>query len=781
MNLQAWQAATRQNLGTLSGRLRRLAPGTLYGFLAATTLLPVVTAANQGDFAALVALGSVIGGIGGDLVANQIQAWKDRSEAELAAELQQAAAADPAWRQELDTVLEKLDAIQTVQAALGPADRTWFGETIRQELTSLGNLDRFQATLVASSGAIVQGENNIGAGAGGVAAREIHAPITIINQTGPAQVAPDPANLRLAYLNHLYEQANILSLAGIDPKAASDAEARLNLASVYTALLTRTQEDDALRSQARKPDERPKPLSALAQLNRYDRLVLLGDPGSGKSTFVSFVALCLAGEALHKTQANLALLIAPLPDDEEEARRPESEEKKPSPQPWKHGALLPVRVVLRDFAARGLPKPGRQATATHLWEFIVAELNDCALPDFAPRLRQEWMDKGGLLLLDGLDEVPEANQRRTLIKAAVEDFASTFPRCRILVTSRTYAYQQQDWQLNGFQATVLAPFSPGQVGRFVERWYAHIGELRHWNAGDAQGRAEVLKRAIAGSDRLRALAERPLLLTLMASLHAWRGGSLPEKREELYADAVDLLLDWWESQRVVRNPQGQVVVIQPSLVEWLRIDRQKMRAFLNELAFQAHATQAALVGTADIAEKDLVAGLLTLADNEVKPKLLLTHLSQRAGLLLPRGGGVYTFPHRHVPGVPGSLLSHRSRLPRTGGRPGARRRQPLARGGPLGRGQGRARDRRCDLVLGGCALLSCSGRPGLCRGGCVGRTPGGPGAAGDGQPGVGQRAQSAQAGARAEWPGARAAQQFAASPRTCRRRTFFGQTGGPPA
>ena len=100
---------------------------------------------------------------------------------------------------------------------------------------------------------------------------------------------------------------------------------------------------------------------------------------------------------------------------------------------------LATGARLRDFAARGLPKPGRQATATHLWEFIVAELNDCALPDFAPLLRQEWMNKGGLLLLDGLDEVPEANQRRTLIKAAVEDFARAFSRGRILVTSPTYA------------------------------------------------------------------------------------------------------------------------------------------------------------------------------------------------------------------------------------------------------------------------------------------------------------------------------------------------------
>ena len=444
--------------------------------------------------------------------------------------------------------------------------------------------------------------------------------------------------LRTSYVNHIFEATHYLSLAGIDPKAASDAETRLKLDAVYMALFTLSTEAHERWQRGEMVEKDTKRFSALEQLNRHQHLVLLGDPGSGKSTFVNFVALCLAGEALARKDANLSLLTAPIP---------EKDEKEQKPQPWDHGSLIPIRVILRDFAARGLPKHGTKATAQNLWDFIAGELEAATLGDYSDYLRSELLEKGGLLLIDGMDEVPEADRKREQIKQAVEDFAAAYPRCRVLITSRTYAYQKQDWRLPDFAETILAPFSQVQINLFVDRWYAHIGSLRGLHQDDARGRAELLKRAITGSDRLASLAERPLLLTLMASLHAWRGGSLPEKREELYADTIDLLLDWWQSGKTVHDADGKVKVLQPSLAEWLKIDRQKVRDLLNELAFNAHISQPDLVGTADVPEPSLTNGLMHISQNpDVKPARLLEFLRDRAGLLLPRGIGVYTFPHR---------------------------------------------------------------------------------------------------------------------------------------
>jgi formylglycine-generating enzyme required for sulfatase activity len=462
--------------------------------------------------------------------------------------------------------------------------------------------------------------------------------------TEPLSSSAGEIALRNAYLNRMTAHCGYLSLAGIDPAMAGkpDTKARLSLNAVYTALLTRSPKEPQRRPHTEEHlrlDREGRFLSALEQLDQHQHLVLLGEPGSGKSTFANFVALCLAGEALDIEEINLETLTAPLPNDEGE----DTEEH----QTWSHGELLPVLVVLRDFAATGLPERGKEATVAHLWTFIEQELENITIEEYAPYLKNELLNKGGLILLDGLDEVPEAERRREQVKQAVESFVQVYGNCRILVTSRTYAYQNQDWCLAGFDEARLAPFSDGQIRRFVTRWYDHTASLGRISKEDAAGRAQLLKHAIFSQPRLRELAERPLLLTLMASLHAWRGGNLPEKRERLYSDTVELLLDFWEQRRVKREATGHPILLEPSLAEWLKTDREPVRDVLETLAFEAHASQPELEGTADISEDTLVGRLLRLSENpEAKQARLIEYLRDRAGLLMPRGIGVYTFPHR---------------------------------------------------------------------------------------------------------------------------------------
>jgi len=665
--LNVWKDKAASRLRGIEDFLERSktqdAPYLVYGALCGLSLWPLVEAARAGQvLPVMMALGSVAAGVGGNLIAEQVQRWKDQAdEARVAGWVAERAPADPGLREALDGILERLDAVTQARAGLSDADRRWFTETLSKEMSQLGNLARFKATL-SGPGAIAQGAGAKAVGQGGVLVEgDVHGDVvtgqktTVFGQQGQrvgvqVNVAHDyvvqqvergasPEALRRAYLHRLVQQTRRLPLAGVDPKAASDERGgELQLAAVYTALLTRQPEEATFSKAPGFREGKTRYLSALEMLNREAYLVLLGEPGSGKSTFVNFVALCLAGEALSSDDANLAVLTAPLPA--------EGQGKKRRPQRWDHGALPPVRVVLRDLAARGLPTSGRRVSGDVLWDFIVAELGE-TLAEYAPYLKAELVERGGLILLDGLDEVPDAHHRREQVKQMVQDFAASFPRCRFLVTSRTYAYQRQDWKLERFVEVLLSPFTPAQVACFVDGWYAHVGALRAMDAQDAQGRATLLEAAIQRSERLAELAARPLLLTLMASLHAWRGGSLPEKREELYADAVDLLLDQWESPKVVRDAAGQPLVSQPSLAEWLKVERAVVRAELNRLAFEAHRDQPQVVGTADLLQERLVSGLMGVARNpDVNPARLVEYVRDRAGLLAARGEGVYTFPHR---------------------------------------------------------------------------------------------------------------------------------------
>lgn len=165
MDPQTWKTQIRTQLQQTAQTGRELAPESVYGFLAASTLMPLITAVGQGDLAALSALFTIVSGVGGGLIANQLQAWKARSAADLAPELAAKAAADPAWRDALDTLLANLETPQLIGTVLSEADRNWFLDQLRTELAEIGSSVQIE---VSGSGAAVVGNDNVVAGERGV-------------------------------------------------------------------------------------------------------------------------------------------------------------------------------------------------------------------------------------------------------------------------------------------------------------------------------------------------------------------------------------------------------------------------------------------------------------------------------------------------------------------------------------------------------------------------------------------------------------------------------------
>ena len=240
------------------------------------------------------------------MVSNQLQAWRDRSQDELAAELEARAAAEPALRDELATLLEKLDAVPVVNNHLDEADRDWLNETLRRELARLGNAARYEA-LLEGTGAIAQGPGAKAGGAGSIVADTIQGPATVTNQQaeggvvtqvasgGHAEVhiysgPKDPASPRPRYLARLRQHCATLPLAALGGEEGTEAD--LTLDQVYIELDTRTQVPLIEEEKAQRKERAPgmpgremdsRPLTAIEAASQSTRLVLLGDPGAGKA------------------------------------------------------------------------------------------------------------------------------------------------------------------------------------------------------------------------------------------------------------------------------------------------------------------------------------------------------------------------------------------------------------------------------------------------------------------------------------------------------------------
>jgi formylglycine-generating enzyme required for sulfatase activity len=526
-----------------------------------------------------------------------------------------------AQRTELRRKLENLESLR------GVLDDEAF-ERARAELES-----ELQALVDTGGGALITGSVSIAQG--DFVGRDKWHVVLGDQYVGlpPDQIPPDA--LLAAYLRMLAADCRRLPLGVVDPRfLQTGASQPVPLSDVYVDLdvLAPVREEQEqsehlvlgrlLRGES---GERTPLVEAIAH-ERVTHFVLLGDAGSGKTTFVNYLAYALAAE----DAVNL------LPED----------------SPLR--GLLPARLVLRDVAARCIPADATRGQAQMLWDALhadlVTDLGQAAADALFPLLQGRLLEEGGLLLLDGLDEVPMAGRRRQCLLEAIADLATALPpgRGRVVVTARPYAYADPEWRLPGFETLVLAPFSDEQVQHFVTRWYRAVRPAMGWDEALAQDRAGQLQGALGERPYLADLATRPLLLTLMATLHtSW--GQLPQDRADLYEETVKLLLSRWQRMREVKGPDGETVV-EPGIAEVLAADETAVRAALHHLAFQVHEGQAEgedrEARPADIREEEVLLALTPLLKQGVAPHTLLRYLEMRAGLLVGRAPGVYAFPHR---------------------------------------------------------------------------------------------------------------------------------------
>ncbi|GIE31182.1 hypothetical protein Ait01nite_042270 [Actinoplanes italicus] len=254
--------------------------------------------------------------------------------------------------------------------------------------------------------------------------------------------------------------------------------------------------------------------SSADALGQYQRVVVLGDPGAGKSTFAAKLAHDLADDALDGLSGR-----------------------------------VPFLVVVREHA-EALRTSHRPFTA--LLEDVAKAPYNVTPP--ADAIEYLLLSGSAVVIVDGVDELGDAEARRRLAEL-LEAFAHQYPLVGIVVTSRVVGYDEASFDHTLFPDIRIARFTDDQVADYAERWFTLEQD---------GGLAESF---LAESSRIQDLRSNPLLLSLLCSLYESKH-YIPANRAQIYENCAELLFERWDQGRGMSVPMRFGTHLRPA-VAWL--------------------------------------------------------------------------------------------------------------------------------------------------------------------------------------------------------------------
>ncbi|MDF5725168.1 MAG: NACHT domain-containing protein, partial [Rhizonema sp. PD37] len=236
-----------------------------------------------------------------------------------------------------------------------------------------------------------------------------------------------------------------------------------------------------------------KRVLGLQAVQQHRKLMVLGKPGAGKSTFLKYLAMQCTERQFQKER-------------------------------------FPIFITLKDFA-EAPEKPD-------ILKYITKLLSDSDLTDANVKAQQLLKQGKVLILLDGLDEVREEDASRVLKQ--VQEFSYQFSANQFIITCRIAA---KEYTFQGFTEVEVADFNSDQIASFAQNWF-------QFKKDPVKGERFIEK--LKQNKPIEELATNPLLLTLLCLIFG-EAGDFPTNRSELYTEGVDVLLKKWDVRRNIER------------------------------------------------------------------------------------------------------------------------------------------------------------------------------------------------------------------------------------